>query len=170
MKRIVAVFLVVLMVAGLVACGGGATGRQQAEYIESLEEFRDSALTVGVRAETLSGAVQRVWREAIDDREDFNDALRAFSSQDNVITSRAEIRDMRSEVVSMYLRLGAPPEGLERAGAAASAMYVALDVLIDLATSPTGSLTSYSESRREAIDEFMRNYRLLGDIIDAFGD
>jgi len=103
MKRIVAVLLVVFMVAGLVACGGGATGREQTEYMESLEKFRDAALEVGVRAETLSVAVQRVWREAIDDRRDFNDALSRFSSHENIVESRAEIRDMRSEVVSMYL-------------------------------------------------------------------
>ena len=47
---------------------------------------------------------------------------------------------MRSEVVSMYLRMDAPPEGLERAGDTASVLYEALDVLIDLANSATGVL------------------------------
>ena len=170
MKKLLYVLITILLVVGLVGCGVGATSRQQAEYLKSLDELMSSALTVGVRAETLSGAVQRLWRETIDGRGDFDDALRAFSSHENVIASRAEIQDMRREVVAMYLNLGAPPEGLERAGEVASAMYESLDILIDLADNPSGSFNSFSASRRERVDEFMRNHRLLGDIIDAFGD
>jgi len=199
----------------LVACGESAeeiADRHRAEYIESLAEFRELALSAGAQAEGLSGLVQDVWNDAIRDNHrehteryvlsvrghswdeiyemtfesdtarnlffvrhgfsynDFNTALALLSASSATIEARASIQSARSEVVSLYLQLGSPPEGLERAGDAASAMYEALDVLIDLANSPTGNFNSYSENRRNSIDEFMRNYRLLGDIIDTFGD
>jgi len=101
---------------------------------------------------------------------DFNEALAALSASPATIERRSEIEQGRGLASSAYLQLGSAPDGLERAETAASSMFESLDILISLATNPTGSLTSYSESRRDAIDEFMRNYRLLGDIIDAFGD
>jgi hypothetical protein len=101
---------------------------------------------------------------------DFNTALSLMRSNPVIIERRANIEYERRNVSSVYLQLSRAPEGLERAEIAASAMFEALDMLISLATNPTGNLNSYSENRREAIDEFMRNYRLLGDVIETFSD
>jgi hypothetical protein len=147
--------------------------RGQAEvgkYINALIEFRDLAYITGVNAESLSGFVREKWDDAIRERRDFNEALRLLSSLEATIKWRTEISDYRRDLVSKYLQLGNPPEGLGRASETASALFEATDILVTLANEPSGSLNSYSTNRREAIDDFLRHYRFLGDIIDTFSE
>ena len=97
---------------------------------------------------------------------DFNKALSLLAAHPTTVNKKAEIENGRREVTNMYLSLGNSPVGLERAQQLADDLYAAFDILVSLSVNPTGSFQSYSESRRDSIDEFMRQYRLLSDIID----
>jgi len=125
-------------------------------------------LGVGAVYPLTAEDVARISVNNIQEWNDFNTALSIMSGNDFIIDRRANIESGRNDVSSLYWQLGSAPEGLERAEPIVSAMFESLDRLVSLANNPTGSLTSFSDSRTEAVDEFMRNYRLLGDMINAF--
>ena len=103
-------------------------------------------------------------------RNNYSTALSLMDNNKTIIEKRANIDSGRSDVSAKYWQLGRAPEGLERAESIASAMFESFDVLVALANNPTGSLSSFTENQRSAADEFTRNYRLLGDIINTFGE
>jgi hypothetical protein len=101
---------------------------------------------------------------------DFNEALDLMRINPRIIARKNLIESGKSEVSTLYWNLGSAPEDFARAQTAVDAMYDAFDALVQLAINPTGSFNSYSDGRRIAVDDFMRNYRLLGEIIDTFGN
>lgn len=165
-KKLLTLFLTLLIAVIVVGCGDG--GRQ--EYLEELEKFRSSAFSTALSAEALSGLIQDKWREAINDRRDFNETIALINNLQETIDWRERLADGRSETSSIYLQLGNAPDGLERAEQITSNMFRYLDALVSLADSPSGSLQSYSAARRESIDGFLQEYRLLGDLIDEFSE
>jgi len=172
LKKIFMVGICVIMLV-FAACGGGVQAEQELAqerfdtYVETLIEFREQVLEGGEQAELLSGGMAGVWRSAIDDRRDFNDALSAARTTDFFIENSAEISAVRSTATSLFLQLDNAPEGLERTTAIVDDMFSAFDRLVELAINPTGSFNSFSSDRREAIDELARNDRLLGSILDS---
>lgn len=166
MKKLLALILIVVMAFSLTACGNNA---QHDEYVALLVEFRSLALSGAAMAEIRSGGIVDVWRDAIDNRRDFNIALDFFLSADEIVELREDLIEQRTIVTAIYLQLitATPPSGLERATSEASAMFDAFDTLVTLAINPTGSLNSYQTARREAIDSFLRHHRLLGEILNT---
>ena len=92
---------------------------------------------------------------------DFNKALSLLFADPFTIETISEIESARETAVSMYLQIEKVPDGLEKTEEYTRGLFESLDILMELATNPSGSLNSYSEKRRDTIDEFMRYHRLL---------
>ena len=126
MKRCVQVRKVILcsllMLAALifvVACGNNAAEMErierEAEYeVLLIETVSQIHLYAGV-SESVLGQVATTWRNAIDARRDFNDALQSLYGLDAMQTLLDSLRDSNATIITSMRELQNPPERFESA-------------------------------------------------------
>lgn len=134
------------------------------QYIDDMTECMFLMLSGAADAEDLCNTTVNVWNSAIFEdsqdawdeeirqyySDDFNDALGLLYSDQTTIDAVANIEDNQDQVNEIYRRLQNPPEGLDSAYDTFEEMYDSYLTLTRLATNPTGSLQSYTESFHEA--------------------
>lgn len=145
-------------------------------YIDKLNLVQFSMLSGGSDAEGLCNLAARVWYNTIykeydstTDKftrksysagyttwvSDFNEALANLYDASTTKSTIVDIESNQILVKDMMKELQNPPEGLEKCYETVTELYTAYKGLTDLAISPTGSLTSFSESRNTKISNFM---------------
>lgn len=146
-----------------------------ASYVSTLESAQSEMLDGASTAEDVAIMAVDVWHSAIWDdsrsewdadiqqyySSDFNTAIQKMYDDPVIISKLSTIRSSQSDVKDMMSRLQNPPEGLSEAYATTKELYGAYTKITDLALSPTGSLSTYSDEVRDAQDDFMTAYNTL---------
>lgn len=147
-------------------------------YIDNLNDVSMLMLLGGAEAESLNNLTAKVWRNSIyeesdsetdkytkDNRnafhDDFNDALRELYSDSKTKNQISEIEENQKEVDFIMKELQNPPEGLESQYDTVTDLYSTYLSLTNLAINPSGSLTTFSESKNEKVENFMDLYNKL---------
>ena len=174
----VVVCVIVAVVVGLTVKKANDTKKAANEYIDNLTAVRRIMLTGAVDAEKLCGLTHDVWYNTIyekydfdtdpytkDDNgsyhDDFNDSLSALYSDQSTKDAISDIKSNRDSVDELMKQLQNPTDEFSACYATVDALYDAYCGLTNLATSPTGSLTSYTESYRTYDDDFLKYYKKL---------
>jgi len=159
-------------------------------YIDNLNTAQILMLSGASDAEGLCNLTAKVWHNAIfkeydsaTDKftrksysagyttwvSDFNEALANLYDATTTKTTIENIESNQILVKDMMKELQNPPEGLEKCFETVTELYTAYKGLTDLAISPTGSLTSFSESKNTKISNFMDLFdKLNNQIPDKF--
>ena len=151
--------------------------KQSEEYGTNLNMAAYSMLSGASDAETCGNLIKQVWYNAIykksDDKtdqytkpngyyvSDFNDALKNLFSDSSFSSQIADINDNKDTVNSLMKKLKNPPEEYQDAYESLSKFYDAYISLTNLATDPTGSLQTYSQSFNNADNETLNCYNAL---------
>ena len=145
------------------------------EYIENVEEFLSLSYTAGSNLEDIADTIQEYWYDNIwNDKwgDDINDAiLYAMIAMSDEI-DQAETYD--SQMKDLYSKIKKVPAGvseedaddLEELCEAAKDLYNVYTDFYSLATDPTGSYNTYSESNNDTTDDFLSCYRALKNLLD----
>ncbi|MEG2235893.1 MAG: zinc ribbon domain-containing protein [Clostridia bacterium] len=186
MKKII----IGIIVAVLVCVGGGtwfkAYSNNKAEqeyvasyntYIDNLKNAQSLMISGGSDAEYLCNLTQDVWSNAIYEKsssttdkytktdgkfvDDFNTALMLLFIDSDTTSTVTNIEDNQSDVTAVMKQLQNVPEGLDKCYDTICELNSAYNVLTDLAIDPTGSYTSFSSSKNDAISNFTSCYDKL---------
>lgn len=146
-------------------------------YIDNLEKIQVLSIAGGSKAETLCNLTYNVWRNAIyQDRDsatdpytcprgfwvgDFNKALANLYAASSTTATVSSIEENQTAVKEIVKNLQNPPEGLEKCYDTLSDLHSAYKSLTDLAISPSGNLTGFSEKKSSSVADFMDAYEKL---------
>ena len=143
-------------------------------YIETLDLARHAMLSSAAEAENVCGLTQSVWYNTIYDKYDsktfkytneadgdFNTALNLLYSDEEIVTIIDGIEEDQDIVADLMKKLQVVPEGLEVCYQTVTELYNAYKQITDLAISPSGSYTTYSENFASYDKEFMKYYDQL---------
>lgn len=146
-------------------------------YISNLEAFITKALNGGAKAEDLCNLTKNVWHDSIFEEydsetvkytkhdgvywDDFNDALRALYSDEEIQEIIDDIEYSQVEVKVLYKALQDPTEEFEKCFQLVDELYSVFFNFTNLAISPSGNLTTYTENFGEYDAEFLELYEKL---------
>ena len=148
-------------------------------YIENLELVRYTMLSGAAEAESICGLTQSVWYDTIYEKydtdtakytrdsngnyhDDFNTSLNLLYSDEEIIARIDGIEENQDTAEGLMKKLQTVPEGLEACYHTVTELYNAYKQFTDLAISPRGSYTTYSENFASYDKEFMKYFDQLG--------
>jgi hypothetical protein len=193
-RKVILYILVPLLILSLIAgayfiYNGIKVKKEKAAYQAAFNEYVDTANLISIKmllngssAENITNLLARVWRNTIYEEsdpttdmytksssykfhDDFNVAIDNFY-QDYKISR--QVKDLKSGQISVsesMKELQNPPEGLEKVYDAIMDLNLAYRQLTNLAISPTGSLTSFSDAKNKAQSNFLDQYERLKNLI-----
>lgn len=182
---LIGIFVLALLIAivaiSIMAQRSRNAERARNEYIDNLTSIRNTMLSGAADAEKLCTLTHDVWYNTIYEEfdfdtdqftrngtgfnDDFNDSLSALYSDESTKTAISEIESNRDLVDVMMKKLQNPTEEFSACYDSVDALYDAYCGLTNLATSPSGSLKSFTESYREYDNDFIKYYEKLGNQI-----
>ena len=143
------------------------------KYSADLETATYTMLLGAIEAEDAGNLIKSVWYNAIYEEYDaetnkytrpngyyvdFNDALSNLFSDSDFKSKVSSIESNQELVAGMMKDLKNPPEEYKEAYDAIKELYDAYTALTNLATNPTGSLTTFSQNFNEADTEVANCY------------
>ena len=179
------VFIAVAAVLALVAAlliGNGIKQKNaekeaaqlSAQYEDDLEVAAYTMLLGAIEAEDAGNLIKKVWYNSIYEErdsetdkftrpngyflDDFNDALSNLFMDSGFRSTVASIESNQKTVAELMRKLKNPPAEHEEAYGALKELYDAYTALTNLATNPTGSLTTFSENFNRADSEVANCY------------
>ena len=175
---VLAIVAVVVIIIGILISNAVSAKRAEElrdEYLATAEEFLSLSLTAGSNLEDIADTVQTYWYENIwEDKHgyDINDAIYYALLAKSSEISLAESYNTRLR--NLYSQLKKVPDGvsdedkddLEDICDAIKDLYNVYADYYTLATDPSGSYNSYSESNGDLTDEFLSSFRALDNLLD----
>lgn len=184
-KTIVIVSLAIFAVVAVIAIGFFIRQQQikaaaitaHDEYVDELKHVQALMLVTGIKAEELANLTRQVWYNTIYEKssaetnpytksgyrfnDDFNDSLRAlFAAQETKDTINT-INAGDSLITAAMKELQSPTEEFKDCYSTLNELYSCYSSLVKLATNPSGSLQSFTESFNKADEGFMVAYDKL---------
>lgn len=146
-------------------------------YISNLEAFLVKALNGVAKAENICNLTKNVWHDSIFEEydsetvkytkhngvywDDFNDALRSMYNDEEIQEIIDDIEYSQVEVKVLYKALQDPAEEFEKCFQLVDELYSVFFNFTNLAISPSGNLTTYTENFGEYDSEFIELYEKL---------
>lgn len=154
-------------------------------YIDQLSLFRTYTISGASESESLTNLTAKVWSNAIYEEydaetikythpdgifvDDFNEALNNFFSDYVTRARMLNIEKNQQTVKDLMKELQNPPEGLQQCFDTVSELYSAYLKYTNLAINPSGSLSTFNQSRNTISQDFLEAFnRLESQIPDKF--
>ncbi|MGN0059402.1 MAG: zinc-ribbon domain-containing protein [Coriobacteriales bacterium] len=154
------VALVIILV--LVGMGNAAAAKHQA-YVDNLNKVYSEMLSGASESEKMGGEVHDIWYSAIwkDDEtwdssiekyhsDDFNAALKKYFNDTETLKKEVSIASHTSAIDEAMKEMQDPPDDLKNACDAMNDAYKEYKTLSELATNPTGNLTTFTSQFNQA--------------------
>lgn len=185
---IAAAAIIALLVAILI--GTSISKKQEAEaYRQQLEQYEQKLETASftmlmgaIQAEEAGNLIKNVWYNSIyknydstTDKytrpkgyfvSDFNTAIGNLFSDSDFLADIESIETSQETIATLMKELKNPPEEYKEAYQALKELYEAFNSLANLATNPTGNLTSFSQNFNTADTEFSNCYSAMDLYLD----
>lgn len=174
-KKLIITIIVIIAIAA--ACLIGikiSKNNAVAEYQDRLNLATEMMLTSASKAETCAGLIHDVWYDSIFDEYDvetnpyiagshgdFNVAIANLFDDSDFKSDIDEILANKSAVMELMKKLSSPPDELEDAYSAIKDLYDSYLEMVNLATSPTGNLQSYTSSFNDADQDFLNRFNTM---------
>lgn len=189
-KYIIIALLIVVLATAAVLIGRNIHNNNLAqqeeqskqEYMDDLQAASAAMLLGAIEAEDAGTLIHDVWYDAIYEERnfttedyvypngklvsDFNEALGNLFIDADFISTISSIETNQETVSSLMKSLTNPPEEYEDAYDSIKELYDAYNSLVNLTTSPTGSLSSYTQDFNSADSEFANCYEAIKLYID----
>jgi len=143
-------------------------------FIENVDEVRTLMLLGAIESETVSSLIHDIWYNTIfkvlDNRTekyttgfntDFNTSLSRYFNSKEYTDAMLNIDQNQESVKELMKKLQNPPEGLENLYTTITELHEVYLTQCNNASSPTGSLQSYTASINESASTFMNLYEIL---------
>lgn len=147
-------------------------------YIDNLGSIREAMIMGAIDAEKVCILTHDVWYNTIHKEyssdtapytrdengsyhDDFNDSISALYADEEIKSTVSGIKSNRDSVDELMKQLQNPTDEFSACYATLDSMYDAYCGLTNLAASPTGSLSSYTETYRSFDGDFARYYEKL---------
>lgn len=148
------------------------------DYHDNLLLLELDMYTGASDSETLSNLTGKVWYNTIyqvpDDttdkytynsnvgfNPDFNTSLQKLFADQSIKDTISKIESNQKTVSSLMKKMQNPPKEYQTSYETLSKLYVAYQGLTDLAVNPSGTLTTYSESKNTKANDFVTLYKTL---------
>lgn len=147
------------------------------EYVTNLNTITYTMLDGCSKAETCCNMIKSVWSNAIYEEEDkktdkytrpygfflsdFNDALENLFDDSSFLSKVDNVSDNQDMVNSLMKKMKKPPEEYKEAHDKMLEFYDEYIILTNLATNPSGSLQTYSNSFNESDTKAVNCYKAL---------
>jgi hypothetical protein len=154
------VALIIILV--LVGMGNAAAAKHQA-YVDNLNKVYSEMLSGASESEKMGGEVHDIWYSAIwkDDEtwdssiekyhsDDFNAALKKYFNDTETLKKEVSIASHTSAIDEAMKEMQDPPDDLKNACDAMNDAYKEYKTLSELATNPTGNLTTFTSQFNQA--------------------
>jgi uncharacterized membrane protein YvbJ len=189
-KKAVIIIASLIVVAVIAVFGFRYLNEQKAQrlyqesfntYVDNLYVIQVLTLAGGAKAESLTNLTASVWRNAIYEEkdtktdkytrpngrwvDDFNKALTNLYADSSTISTIQDLESNQTAVQDLMKVVQNPPEGLENCYETVTELYTAYKGLTDLAINPSGSLTSFNETKSTKVSDFMDAYEKLSNQI-----
>ena len=163
----------------------------RSSYIKNLDDIRIKMYATAAFAEPLAQLTHDVWWNTIykksdratnkytvknymekrityQDSEfngDFNESLRNLANDTETLAKIEVINNSCAEISDIFSKLQNPPPDLSACYATLNEMYDSFQIIVQCATNPSGSLTSYTTTFREADNAFINSFDKLDSIM-----
>lgn len=154
--------VVLIIICVLVGMSNAAAAKHQA-YVDNLNKVYSEMLSGASESEKMGGEVHDIWYSAIwkDDEtwdsniekyhsDDFNAALKKYFNDTETLKKEVSIASHTSAIDEAMKEMQDPPEDLKNACDAMNDAYKEYKTLSELATNPTGNLTTYTSQFNQA--------------------
>jgi hypothetical protein len=170
----VVILVVAAVIIALVLTGRHKAEKAREEYIDNLQLAQYTMLLGAADAESICNLTRSVWYNTIFEEsdpetdpytksgylfnEDFNTSLIALYADPETQEAIAELESNQELVGTLMVSLTEPPEEFEHCYSIVQEMYDAYISLTNLAITPSGSLTTYSEDFGTLDSTFIQLY------------
>jgi len=120
------------------------------EFSAFVASVTGDMLEMAITSEKVISSIIEQWRIAIDNRSDFNSAIKMVMRMKSVDIDALKLA---SKDITEKLRLMSPPEGKEADYQQLKNIYLLFNKYANMAISPSGSLLSYTTSNNELVTE-----------------
>ncbi len=174
---VTAACVIVLAVIGISINNSRLEKKAFNDYIYALVKSRELMHDGSAQAELMTDLTAEVWKNAIYEEtdkntdkyvrpngssyNDFDTAIKLLYYDDDTIIITSEIEGSRILVKDNMKKLQDPPKDLDRCYETINDMYDAYLAITELALSPSGNYTSFTESTNKSVSEFAAAYRKL---------
>lgn len=154
--------VVLTIICVLVGMSNAAAAKHQA-YVDNLNKVYSEMLSGASESEKMGGEVHDIWYSAIwkDDEtwdsniekyhsDDFNAALKKYFNDTETLKKEVSIASHTSAIDEAMKEMQDPPEDLKNVCDAMNDAYKEYKTLSELATNPTGNLTTYTSQFNQA--------------------
>lgn len=157
-RLLIALVSILLLFAG---CKPGPNSQQiKDEYQRKLTDTKDLMIVTSFLAVDLCSKHSERWSAAARSKYgDINVAI--MESISNNESSIESVKNGKNSVELMMQGLTSPPEGFSAAHSKIVSVYGSFSSLIDAASSPSGSLTSYNQSVNRIQEDFSKGVNEL---------
>lgn len=151
-----------VIILALVGMGNAAAAKHQA-YVDNLNKVYSEMLSGASESEKMGGEVHDIWYSAIwKDHEtwdssiekyhsdDFNAALKKYFNDTETLKKEVSIASHTSAIDEAMQEMQDPPDDLKNACDAMNDAYKEYKTLSELATNPTGNLTTFTSQFNQA--------------------
>ncbi len=145
-------------------------------YAENMDTVMEEMYASAIIAEEVIDLTHKVWSNSIYEKydpdtdaytltsggwfkDDFNDALTSMMSDMTILGKVAKVAEAQENIMLKMKQLQNPPKEYEKIYDAMLDLHSKYQSLTDLAVSPSGSLSTYTESKSKKIDEFIQLYK-----------
>ena len=173
--------LAVIIIAAVIGIQSSSKKKAVADYASNYNSAVTTMLTGSYEAETCCSLIKSVWYNTIYEEsdpktdkytrkksyygsgygsfnDDFNTSLANLFADSSFKSKVSSIETNQSEVASLMKNLNNPPEEYRDAYDALKDFYEAYTELTNLATNPSGSLSTYSSSYNSADSKVLTEY------------
>ncbi|MGL5345716.1 MAG: zinc ribbon domain-containing protein [Peptostreptococcaceae bacterium] len=173
-KKIIGVIgIVIILLVASVAMNFKSKEKQKQEariqYLISVNEFKQKAISAGTNIEDIADTVQNYWNEYIFEKKhgySIDSAVGAALDDKSIAVDSAKKYD--EEILTLYHNLKTIPEGsedLKNILNEVDDLYKSYSAFYDLAMEPSGNYTQYTNNNNNKTDEFIANYKALDNTI-----
>lgn len=187
----IAILVVLAIIIGFLLYKSSSERKKAAEreaYIDSASEFSVTLIYAAAKCEDTGNLIKSIWYNTIFEEDDpatdpytkwesisgsyfyddFNEALKNFFSSDKYAEMEKMLMDDYEKLSDLSTQLKNSPEGLEDIAEAVSEAYSHYRKLYKNATSPSGSLETYSDDFSENDENTVDAYDDLENLLESY--
>ncbi len=168
---------ILVMIIVICSCGYAYISYLNSQYIQNSKELSSKMLISASAAKSVCDLVIEVWYNSIfkkysidtdkytmtngEFNDDFNTSLYKLFISSEFESEINTLKKSRDEIDSLFLRLKHPYKRNEKVFDTLNELYSAYSSLVDLAISPSGTLTTYTANVNDDYKKYLENTNKL---------
>jgi len=179
LRRVIISLLIAIIV--IISSGYAYISYTNSQYIKISKEISLNMLMSASEAESVCNLVIDVWQNSIykkyssntdkytrtnsEFNDDFNTSLNKLFNSSEFESKIENINNTQENVNKLFLKLKHPYKRNEKVFDTLNELYSAYSSLVTLATSPSGSLTTYTNNKNDKIEKYLENNNKLKNLL-----